>query len=138
MVLWILMEIFCSFVSCTDDRTAHLLLVFGDGDYARRVSIARLCGRGVVRGRYITVLLVDDLVLRRRVVAELGHHPPQLLAAAAAAAAAATAAAVAVTVPLRRRRHRRRGRRDDDIGFCRSRRKRAFKRGYFFDMKRLK
>ena len=85
------------------------------------MSIA-LGGRGVVRGGdVITVLLLlaagsaaaegaeevvllDDLVLRGRVVAELGQ-PPQL-----------PAGAVAVTVPLRRRRHRRRGRRDD-IGF---------------------
>ena len=79
------------------------------------MSIA-LGGRGVVRGGdVITVLLLlaaaaegaeevvllDDLVLRGRVVAELGQ-PPQL-----------PAGAVAVTVPLRRRRHRRRGRRDD-------------------------
>ena len=83
------------------------------------MSIA-LGGRGVVRGGdVITVLLLlaaaaegaeevvllDDLVLRGRVVAELGQ-PPQLPAGAV----------TAVTVPLRRRRHRRRGRRDD-IGF---------------------
>ena len=83
------------------------------------MSIA-LGGRGVVRGGdVITVLLLlaaaaegaeevvllDDLVLRGRVVAELGQ-PPQLPAGAV----------MAVTVPLRRRRHRRRGRRDD-IGF---------------------
>ena len=86
------------------------------------MSIA-LGGRSVVRGGDITVrlllaaaaegveevVLLDDLVLRRRVVAELGQAP-QLLAAAA------TPTAVAVTVPLRRRGHRRRGR--GDIGFC--------------------
>ena len=87
------------------------------------MSIA-LGGRGVVRGGDVItvrgrggllllgtaaegaeeVVLLDDLVLRGRVVAELGQ-PPQL-----------PAGTVAVTVPLRRRRHRRRGRRDD-IGF---------------------
>ena len=89
------------------------------------MSIA-LGGRGVVRGGNVItvrggrglllagaaaaegaeeVVLLDDLVLRGRVVAELGQ-PPQLPAGAV----------TAVTVPLRRRRHRRRGRRDD-IGF---------------------
>ena len=100
---------------------AHLILPV---NACRRVSIA-LGGRGVVRGGDVItvrgrglllaavaaaecaeeVVLLDDLVLRGRVVAELGQ-PPQLPAGAV----------MAVTVPLRRRRHRRRGRRDD-IGF---------------------